>query len=128
MTLLEIGFLRGLFFLWNCWYFFSFSLSSVWLRIELDLGSSLLVCHELNTPWQNFLIKVCSTFQYQFYPSFSFNIIFGSLCNMTEVTFEESINLLGYLRSLSHVPTLHLSCPIFSHWWRACLLFIFTKK
>ena len=44
----------------------------------MDLGSSMLVCHrenELNTPGIISWLKVCSSFGYQFYPSFSFNIV-----------------------------------------------------
>ena len=72
--------------------------------------------------------KVCSTLGYQLHPSYPTSS-FGNLFYMTESTFEETINLFGYLRLLPHVPSHHLSCPILAHWWSVSYcLFLIKKK
>ena len=134
VTLLKIGFLRGLFCLSNCWYFFSFSLLSCmvinrvgsWFElVGLPLGK--LTEHTLE---QFPGLKSAQSLDISFNYLFLLILSFGNLSHMTEVTFEDTINLFGYLRSLSHVPRQHLSCPIFAHWWRVsyCLFLLKNEK
>ena len=141
VTLLEIGLSRGFFRPWNCRYFFSFSLLSCMVRNRVGSGFRLVVGLP-SGKWTEHTLeqftgsKSALPLDISFTHLFLLISSFGNLCHMTEVTFEDtinlsgylrSINLSGYLRSLSHVPTQHLSCPIFAHWWRVsyCLC---TKK
>ena len=119
VTLLEIGLLQGLFRLWKCRCFFSFSLLSC--MIKNRVGSRFELVYLPLGKWTEHTLeefpgsKPDSPLDISFTHLFLLISSFGNLCHMNEATFEDIINFSGYLRSLSHVLTQHLSCPIFAH-------------
>ena len=133
VTLRKSGLSRGLFSLWNCWYFFSFSLLScmvknswIWVRACWFAIGKMSWTHPEQLPGSKSALPLDISFTHLFLLTSSFR----NLCHMIGVRFEDAINLSRYLWSLSHGLTHHLPCPIFAHWWRAsyCLFLLKTKK
>ena len=117
---IEIGFLGGLFRLWNCWLFFSFSLLFFVFKNRVGYGFDLAGLP--SGKWTEYNLvqfrgsKCKLPLDISFTHLFLLISPFGNLCHMNEVTFEGTINLSGYLRWFSHVLTQHISFPILAHW------------
>ena len=116
---LKLGSYKGFFAFFNCRYFFSFSLLSC--IVKNRVGSGFEHVGLPSGKWTEHTLEQFSGSKSALRLDISFTHLFlsisffGNLCHMTEVTFEDTIDLSGYLQLLSHVPTQQVLCLIYTH-------------